>query len=271
LSAFLLLAAWGCESKLLPDPNDPKMVGVLQPDILDRDMGDYSDQLLMRMGRGEITPDQYHDLLAKAASHYLGDSSILKVDPPQAWRYAHVMMTARRWNEAQELLKIAVEWAKQEKNEDRRINDSLRLAEVDANLNQIPEAIEMTKSTFNAKPVDSAPILYGVLYSIVPAARGKGHDIELAQLLDQAVTIHMHTVVNRATKEGRDFEFRRADHISLALTLESELYTIAGKKDLAGKALQRKAQLLAQLNSTGSIMPGYSRPPMSPDTPHKFF
>jgi hypothetical protein len=73
----------------------------------------------------------------------------------------------------------------------------------------------------------SAPILPATLYEIVPAAEGKGHDKELAELLELAIRCHERTVVDIKTDDGRIFMAARRYHINKAATKAAVLRGVA--------------------------------------------
>jgi len=86
------------------------------------------------------------------------------------------------------------------------------------------------------------PILPAVLLAIVPAGEGKGHDAELADLLEQAAAQHEQVVVDANTIPGRIFLLARPKHIRNAFLKAAELYEKAGNSAKATEARQR-AQL----------------------------
>jgi len=236
------LSLAGCQSGHIPNPNDPEDVGAVSPDTLRRNLGAVTDSLANRYASGELTGQEYRDYVTKAATELLAAADPDGIKPEQAWEYAEVLRDAKEWKEAEPVLRIAVKYAKTTHNEDRRINDSLRLAVAQANLGQVAEAIKTTRGTFDAQPKDSAPVLVAVLLEIVPAARGKGHDLELAKLLEDAVTVHMHAKVDPNSDAGRAFLMARPYHVSNAWGLASELYHSAGRDDLAAVARRKRAE-----------------------------
>ena len=239
LLAGLLLA--GCQTGHVPNPNDPNDVGALSPDTLRRNLGAVTDSLVARRASGELTTQQYRTLVAKAARELVQSVDTTSVKPDQAWEYAEVLRDAQQWKQAAAVLEVAVKYAKSTHDEDRRINDTLRLALVQANLGNIPQALATARSTFDARPKDSVPILISILLELTPAVRGKGHDLEVAKLLEDAISIHMHAEVNPNSAPGRDFLLARPYHIYHAWSLVVELDEAAGRPDLAAKARQKRA------------------------------
>jgi len=246
LGAILCLGLMGCQSGHVPNPNDPADVGALSPDTLRRNLAAVTDSLTMRRASGELDNAKYRELVAKAAKELLESVDPATIKPAQAWQYGEVLKDAEQWKDAENVLKVAVAYARSAHDEDRRINDSLRLAVVQANLGHVPDAIATARSTFDAKPQDSVPILISVLLELTPVARAKGHDLELAKLLEGAIAIHMRTRVDPNSDAGKDFLFARPYHIKHAWSIVAELDHAAGREDLAAKARQRRAD-----NETG--------------------
>ena len=161
-----------------------------------------------------------------------------KVEASKAWVAGDVLITAQHWDDAKLVLEAAVEWAKINKNEDRRVNDTLRLSRVLAELGKVPEAIKTAREAFNTRPEDMVPILYATSSEIVPAARGKGHDLDVAKLLEDAIAIDMKVRVDPNLSAGAQFLSARPFHIRKAWELDAEIYTGNNRPDLAGEALK---------------------------------
>lgn len=238
----------GCQTGVLEDPNDPVAAGIMAPDVIRRQLKGTSDMLMDRVNNGQLSDQQFKELIAKRANELLKDLPLDKVDPARAWEYGEVFKTAQKWDLAKQAEEIAVANAIKTKNEDRRVNDLLRLALAKAHLNDVTGAIEDAEKTLNVAPEGSAPILPGVLLEIVPAARGKGHDPELAQLLEKAIGKHMNTVVDPNTEAGKAFLFARPHHVRAAWQLIVELYAKAGKNAEATAALSRGEQMLDSMH-----------------------
>jgi tetratricopeptide (TPR) repeat protein len=263
LLCLALLA--GCRTGTLPDPNQPGDSQV-SPEVLRKNLQAVSDALVDRRLKGEIDNNQYRELLAKAAAELVKQYDLKEVDPSEAWQYGEVLRAARNWSAAKEMLQIAVRHAKLVKNEDRRVNDTLRLAESMAHLGQVQESIVTAREVLDAKPTDSAPILMAVFYELAPVAKGRSHDAELAELLEAAIRKHLATRVNLESQPGRDFMAARSYHVRGAYALLTELYTNLGETAKARKALERmrmasqNIDLLTEqvLRESGD---GWSKPP----------
>jgi len=223
----------------IPDPNDPNEAGIAQPEVLRNDLKGASDSLYDRVYKGEISDFQAQNYLAEYADRLLKGLIVEKVPVSKAWEYGDVFRTARRWKQAKLFYEIAV---KNAKDYDRKVNDSLRLALVDCKLDDVPTAIKLVRSTFSAPPKEKAPILIGTLLEVVPAGRGKGHDVELAQLLEDAIPQAEQTMVNPNTQSGRTFLLARRHHVGNAWLTVVQMFNDAKRPDLADKAAKLAAK-----------------------------
>lgn len=233
------LAAIGCKTGTLPDPNDPADVGNLTPETVRHNLFWANAMLLEREQSGEITPAESREYIARRARELLGALDASKVNPSDVWEYGEIFMTAKEWKGAKTFLEAAVKYAK---NEDRRVNDSLRLAQVDARLGDYATAIKLARSTLNVPDTDGAPVLPAVYLEIAPIVRGHGLDAELAQLIADATSVHKRVKVDESTEPGKAFLFARKHHILKALELAVDLAKSAGRSDLAEKFIQQWRQ-----------------------------
>lgn len=228
----------GCYTGRLPDPNDSHD-GPVAVELLNKQMRSLNEGLYTRWQKGEFNERTYLSLLSQGADEILQGVKLEGMDPDDLWQYGEVLRTAKRWPEAEKILRLAVKYAKEQRNEDRRVNDSLRLAQAEANLGKIDKAITTTKSTFDVRNEDAVPVMMGTLYEIIPAARGKGYDLQLAELLEGAIQVHERAVVDPKTDSGKAFLMARPGHIRRAWATIGELYESAHRPDLAAKAVQR--------------------------------
>jgi hypothetical protein len=226
----------GCQTPTLPDPNDPKAVGTLAPDVLRNLLKGAATQFFSRVQSGEITDQEAQDFLASYANELLDSVKLENIPKDKAWEYAEVLITAKRWQQAEKFLVVAVESATAQ---DRRVNDSLRLARVQGMLGKVDSAIQVAKSVFNAPPADKAPILTAVYFEIVPAVEGKGKDMELARLLEDAIEQSYQTKVDPTTEAGMKYLAAQPFHVRYAWRKLISLYDNAGKPDLAAEAVKR--------------------------------
>lgn len=240
----LALAAAGCRLPPPPDPNDPGQGANVDADVLQRNLKHASDFLNERVLRGEISDGKAREVLASIARRMVDRVDLRLIPVSQAWRYGEFFRAAKEWDKALVCFRAAVQFAK---NEDRRVNDSLRLAHCLAELGRVDEAIAVARSVFDARPEDSAPILPAVLLEIVPAALNRGRDVELARLLEDAIAIHERTVVDAETTAGMAFLAARPHHIRNAYALAIRLYRAGGRDDLAAEATERAASFLRSM------------------------
>lgn len=224
-----------------PDPNDPTKVGLLQPEVLRRNLKSASDATMARVVKGEISEEEGLRRIQEYAAETIGTIDLDHIPIDQAWEYAEVFLAAKNWELARAALLVAIE---NPKSEDRRVHDRLRLATAEANLGRVPRAIELARSVFDTPDIQAAPILLSVLYEIVPPAKGKGFDAELAQLLEDAITQHRRVKVDRRSDAGRAFLMARPFHISKAWSEVVALYNAAGKPKEARLARQRGENMM---------------------------
>lgn len=234
-----LVALGGCENGTLPDPNDPKDVGLMRPDEVQRNLKATSDFINDRRLNGEITDQQGKALIAKRANELLKDIDLSVIAPGDAWQYGEVFITAKKWKEAEQVLRLAI---KKPVNEDRRVNDTLRLARVLSELGKCDESIALARSTFNAKVIDAAPILTAVLLEIVPAGVGKGHDVAYGQLLMDSIPQEERVYVDPTLETGKMFLLAKPFHIEHAYRVGIELFRKANREDLAADAQAKYAK-----------------------------
>lgn len=228
----------GCKTGHLPDPNDPAD-GPLTPSIVSKQVEALNIGLHDRWQKGEFDEAEYKRLLRRGAAEILSRAKVEEMDTSDVWMYGDLLRTAEQWPMAEKALRIAVKHAEQVHDEDRRINDTLRLAQVEAKLGNFDEAIRLVKSTLDAAPKDSVPILMGTLYEVVPAAKGHGKDLELAALLESTISTFQKAVVDPNSEAGKAFLVARPMHIRRAWAQVIELYAGLGRQDLAEQALTR--------------------------------
>ncbi len=234
---LLLALAAGCQVvEPPPDPNDPTKVGVLQPEVLRQNLKAASDATNARIAKGEFSEAEGRELLRQYAAKEIGTIDLEHVPVDQAWEYAEVFLAAKEWPLARSALMVALQ---KPLSEDRRVNDTLRLATAEAHLGDIPRAIDLARTTFDTPDEQAGPILMAVLYEIEPPAKGKGHDPALAKLLEDAITQHQRVRVNRRSNAGRTFLQARPHHIRRAWAEIIRLYEGLGDKKSAAQARER--------------------------------
>lgn len=244
LGACLALGVAGCGRKPPPDPNDPSAVGILQPEVLQRNLKWASEMVNDRVDKGEITDKEGQTYLTKYANELTDKVDLKLMNEAQAWQYADVFRTAQRWELAKQALEVAVKHASKAKNEDRRVNDSLRLAQTLAHLKQPKEAIALARSVFDVRPRDKAPILLSVAYEIVPALKDQHVDKEAAKLLEDAIAQHEQVEVDPKSDAGKTFLAVKWHHIRKAWDQVVDLYRVAGDEAGAQAARQRALEML---------------------------
>lgn len=223
----------GCKSGKIPDPNDPADVGLMSPQEVRRNLKAVADFLNVRVMTGDITDAEREKLIARRANELLKETDIAHIKGGSAWQYGEILIAARQWSMAKRVLLIAVQHPARE---DRRVNDNLRLARCEAMLGEVPQAIARARSVFDTSKLDAAPILPAILLEIVPAGLGKGHDVELGNLLMDAIPQHERVYVDPKLGPGRDFLIAKPHHISHAYAEAIRIFANAGRPDLGKKA-----------------------------------
>lgn len=225
-----------------PDPNDPNQVGLVDADVLERNLRVANDFLLGRFVKNEIDDEERGQLLSAYARELTAHIDLSAVQANDAWRYADLYRTAKQWDKAEPMFEKAVEWATRTKNEDRRINDTLRLAQSKAHLGKVKDAIVLARGLFDVEPKNKPPLLLAIRLEIVPAGQGKGYDLELAKLVEDAIPQHMQAVVDPRTGAGHAFLIARPHHVAQAWQLARKLYQSGGRPDLAQSLPDRMAK-----------------------------
>jgi hypothetical protein len=232
---LLLFVAAGCQAPSIPDPNDPANAGPNLAHVVQADLKSVNDAANRMVVDQQITPDQAKVLINQYEAGLCRGLDITKVSPEDAYIFGQIFLDAKDWEDARKVLTVAVKAAK---TEDRRINDTLRLAQVYAELGDIDKAIEVARFTYTTNGNDKAPILPGVLFGVVPAGQGKGKDAELAKLLEDAIRQHEQVVINPSLESGKLFLSAKPILISRAWREVIRLYEASGHPNLADKARQ---------------------------------
>jgi hypothetical protein len=215
LVAFLV----GCGQ--YPDPND--VTSVLPEERAGaayQRLEAAGSTLEFKVQANEISDARRIELLTEFAEDLLKKIDPKGVSDSDQWMYAALLRVTGRWVDAEASLKIAVKAAQ---SEDRRVNDSLKLSQAQAKNNEVIDAIATATTVLNAGDSDAAPILPAVLLEIVPAAKGRGHDVELAGLLEKAIECHQRVKVDMTSEAGKSFVIASRYHINRARKLISEL------------------------------------------------
>jgi hypothetical protein len=234
--------AIGCRTGTLTDPNEVRNAGITTPEVVRTQIESAAWTLNERKAKGEINDRQYHALLTKIAEDYVDQAKEFPLTTRNAATWGSVLITAKRWKEAEKALEVAIQSGKGPSQRDYLalgdyMTNVLRLALVEAELGKVPQAVRMTVSVFDVPGKAKAPILPAVLYEIVPAGSGKGYDLELAHLLKSAIGQHEAVIVNPNTDAGRNFLLARPHHIRRAWNEAALLYSSSGRQDLARDAI----------------------------------
>ncbi len=235
VSVALAAALTGCRFGQLPNPNaddDPSLNG----EALQADVSQVNGVLTERVIKGEINEQQKTELLQDYIREQLEGIDPQSVPDQQAWRFADIYRLLGDWKTTNELYERAVASAA---DEDRRVNDTLRLAEAKARVKEVEKGIQLVRSTFDANPGGKAPILMATLYEFAPAALGQGKDLEVARLLEEAMEQHLATYVDPKTDSGNAFLQARSHHLRAAWDLVLRIYQQAGDDAAMRSAIER--------------------------------
>jgi len=200
----------------------------MEPEVLRRNLKGASDAYMERVRRREINDDQFRALIARKANQLLENVKIDKVDQARARQNGEGCRTARSGGDAEQFLDLAVKNAEEAKNEDRRVNDLMRLAHVQVMQGKVKEGIATARRAFNTPDEGAAPILPATLLEIAPNAVGKGQDPEVAKLLLDAIACHERTKVDGTSEAGAAFMQAKPFHIQRAFLFAERLYRQAG-------------------------------------------
>jgi tetratricopeptide (TPR) repeat protein len=212
-------------------------------DVLSRNLGDVVSDLDARRNNGELTESERAAHLQEYLDRVLEGASVEAVPTRWAWQYGDAFRLRGDWDAAGELYQRSLESAD---TEDRRVNDSLRLARVRAHQGKHEEALRLVRATFDAPDEDKGPILMAVAYEIVPEGRASGPKLEYARLLAEAVGQHQATVVAAATPSGRAFLEARPAHVRRAYMIAAELAMAAGDRAAARAYVESAEQAAAK-------------------------
>ncbi|MEX2244580.1 MAG: hypothetical protein WD716_12120 [Fimbriimonadaceae bacterium] len=226
----------GCRFGKLPDPNKPKLDSKYDGASLQAKVREADNVLNERLAKGEIDIVQKKEILHAFIQKQVEGIELSKVGNEQAWRFADVYRQMEDWQTTHDLYVIAVASAE---DEDRRVNDTLRLAEAKARLDKVAEGIELVRSTFDVAPAGKAPILMATLYEFAPSALGKGLDLEVARLVEDAMEQHLETIVDPASDSGRQFLQARVHHLRQSWELVFRVYRESGEDEIVRGAIER--------------------------------
>jgi hypothetical protein len=242
LPGLALLA--GCQAGMIANPHDPATVSVVDAKVVLDAYNDARERLESRVNDKDLTPNEAQQLLRDYLHRQAVTIKPDRVPDEEAWRYADIFRLSGDWKTAEQLYARASGHAKAANDIDRWVNDTLRLAWTQAQLGKVEMAIATARTTFEAPPAGKAPLLYAVLYEIVPAGQDKGHDEALADLIVDAAAEHMKVQVNPQTDGGQQFLATRRYHLGRARTAALELYEKAGKQDKVSQTLTKFDELV---------------------------
>ena len=242
--ACLLLVASiafaGCQFGQMPNQEDVEASAV-GPEALQKRLGRARSTVDDRIRRRQLSREEGDEILREYVVSLLEDVDVETVSPDEAWIYGDLFRQVPDWQATYDLYSVAVEHAE---SEDRRVNDSLRLAEATAELGDVEEGIRLVRSTFDASAGGKGPILMATLYEFLPSARRPGMEIQLAALLEAAIEQHLMTVVDPSEDVGRLFLISREHHVREAWSQIILLYQAADEEERALGATVRYLEMM---------------------------
>ncbi len=244
--AVAVVLAAGCKFGQVPVQNEPSPDSLYDGALLQQNVRRVAEVLDDRLSRGQISGGQKDEILHAYIRDQVADIDRALIPADQVWRFADVYRQMEDWEATFDLYTIAVMNAE---SEDRRVNDSLRLAEATARLGDIEEGINLVRSTFDVDPLGKAPILMATLYEFAPAVQGRGHDHELAVLLEEAAGQHLLTVVDPQSDAGRRFIKARRHHVREAWFAVIRLYRTERDEEGMRGAIRRSEKMLRRFAS----------------------
>ena len=238
--AVVSMALVGCRVDPPFNPNDPNQVSAdRQPLVIKAYMKQMSEDVIgPAVLARQITKDQGDQMMVDGAKDYLKTVHLKRTPPDAQWMLGEAFITAHEWARAEEFLTVAMQ---ADSGPDRQVHDRVWLARCQAELGKVDEAIATARSSFVAPPEWKWPILYAVIYEIVPpAVRIKPEKrIELAHLVEDAIKQHEAAVGSLEDDRTSQYVATRNFHIAKAWQLVVELYTDAKRPDLAHAAAVR--------------------------------
>ncbi|MEZ5163620.1 MAG: tetratricopeptide repeat protein [Fimbriimonadaceae bacterium] len=243
LLAALALGLVGCHFAEFPDPNAMDHGQLPDAAVMQKNIQNAYSTLDQRVAKGDITPERRDELISELVGQFSDPIKVDEIKGEDTWRYADILRQGDRWEDSEKLYIQAVEIAE---SDDRRVNDSLQLARVQAHLGKVEEAIATARSTFDVKPIEKAPIMMSILYEILPEGLGKDKDIELAKLLEDAIDQHNQVVVDENLDPGKVFLEARSSHIRNAWQEVFRIYITNDARDELLKAQERARAMMEQ-------------------------
>jgi uncharacterized protein HemY len=155
--ALLGLVLAGC--KQYPNPNDLSTVSVEdRVEVSYKWMQNVVNKLDDKVTLREISDEEREQYIAKYAEEVMPQISADRVPPTDMWMYGDLLRITGRWKEAEEAFTQAVKFAS---GADRKINDTLRLAQAMAMNSKVGEAIKTAATVMTAKDADCEQRLGG--------------------------------------------------------------------------------------------------------------
>jgi hypothetical protein len=72
-------------------------------------------------------------------------------------------------------------------------------------LEQVEKGLATARRALDAKSPASEALIPSLLFELVPLAQNQGHNLELANLLEEAIPVYDKTTLQRGSQRERDF------------------------------------------------------------------
>lgn len=229
----LLLFLFIVKDATPPDPNSVEQAGDRALEVAENDLQDSYYFLQDRITKHEITNDQSKELLKVRAAHYCDIIAGNPVLATNNYRFAELLRTAERFDQAAKYYQLAIEHEKA--NEGRTINAKLRLAICEMHLGKFQDALTQVQSTFSSSKPLKGTILLSVYLDIAPLYTGQDLKKEFAVLVHDAIGQHIDAEIDPDSMEGKRFLNARHHHLVKAWELAIQMIMDAGDTETAQK------------------------------------
>lgn len=238
---------FGLKDSVPPDPND-----VLQAEsgglaLATRNVEELFWTLENKRANGDLDDQRASDLLQQYARQQVEQVRRTGAEKESTFTFGELLRAGKLWAEAQKVYEQVIE--ENPKNEDLFVNSKLRIAQCLAAQNRVPEGLAAIRETFWASSGNKPPILLGVYLDFAPVARGKGHDVEIAKVIREAVNQHLEASVNPASVSGQAFLGARRIHVQRAFQIAIALLDQAQAVDLSSQYRMERDATLERLRS----------------------
>lgn len=239
------LVFYGLKDSVPPDPNDVLQVDSGGLAIATRNVEQFFWNLEAKQANGDLDADRAKVLLEEYARSQVEAVRRTGAEKESTFMFGELLRAGKLWSEAQAAYEQVLKESPD--NEDLFVNSKLRIAQCMAAQDRVEEGLAAIRETFSASAGNKPPILLGVYLDFAPYAQGKGHDVELAKVIREAVDQHLAANVNPTSVSGQAFLGVRRIHVSRAFLLAIALLDKAQAVDLSSAYRMERAATLDRL------------------------